>query len=752
MKIRLLIIGFFLLLITFQLGATNEEAMLVVTRYALIVGANSGGKDRVDLQYATSDAKAFLKVMQEMGGISTDNHILLLNPNLDQFIDSFKKIKSMVAKGKSASGRKELIVYYSGHSDEEGLLLGEQQFPYKDFRQAISEIDTDIRLAIVDSCSSGVIIRSKGGSRRPAFLVDASKEMKGYAFLTSSSENEVAQESDTIKASFFTHYLISALRGAADSTKDGVVTLNEAYDFAFKETLARTEKTQYGPQHPSYDIQLSGTGDLVLTDIRETSAGLILDSALQGRFYIRDNQGLLVVELNKAEGSVVELGLAPGSYKATIETGGNLFKTSFSLSKGSRTRILKKDLLAISGEETVIRGPLEPEIEPEYTTVPFNVTFFPELIEGAFAKSNTSHNMVINLTIGHCARVEGCELSLVGSFVTEDIYGYQGSAVLNMTNNDIFGAQHAGAFNYAGGDVKFFQGAGAVNLTGGDMTGAQAAGAFNYAGGNLTGAQLSGAVNITEGSKLTGVQGSGAVNIANDISGTQLAGAVNLGENINGFQAAGAVNVGGIINGFQVAGAVNVASDIKGGQIGVLNIADQVSGIQIGVINISEDIYGLPVGLLNFVKNGIFDFDIWSDGTDFTGAGIRFGSRYTYTVIDTGFRFETEPMVWRMGLGYGLQLPLRFFQISADGIFYVVHKGFEGWDNQYPNNFLPVARLLVGTDFLGFMSIFAGVQASFFIDSLYDDPEVTNDYEQNFIVKDTPVRAVPTFVFGLRFF
>jgi hypothetical protein len=39
------------------------------------------------------------------------------------------------------------------------------------------------------------------------------------------------------------------------------VTLNEAYRFAFDETLARTETTSGGPQHAAYDISLAGTGD-----------------------------------------------------------------------------------------------------------------------------------------------------------------------------------------------------------------------------------------------------------------------------------------------------------------------------------------------------------------------------------------------------------------------------------------------------------------------------------------------------------
>ena len=77
------------------------------------------------------------------------------------------------------------------------------------------------------------------------------------------------------------------------------MTLNEAYTYAFNETLASTEKTQYGPQHPAYDISLSGSGDLVLTDLRSASALLTVGDDVAGRLYIRDSQGNLAVELNK---------------------------------------------------------------------------------------------------------------------------------------------------------------------------------------------------------------------------------------------------------------------------------------------------------------------------------------------------------------------------------------------------------------------------------------------------------------------
>ena len=42
-----------------------------------------------------------------------------------------------------------------------------------------------------------------------------------------------------------------------DMDEGYIQTLNEAYNYAFAQTLSSTESTRYGPQHPAYDINLS---------------------------------------------------------------------------------------------------------------------------------------------------------------------------------------------------------------------------------------------------------------------------------------------------------------------------------------------------------------------------------------------------------------------------------------------------------------------------------------------------------------
>jgi len=327
-------------------------------RYALVVGANFGGSDRPQLQYAISDAEHFARVMVELGGVAPGNETLLRQPKLRELTDAFDALTRRVNEGRRAGGRTEVIVYYSGHADEKGLLLGDDRYSYRSLRDRLDQIPGDVRIAVLDACSSGAFTRMKSGKARPAFLVDESSDMRGHAFLTSSSDSEAAQESDRIRASYFTHYLLSGFRGAADMSGDGKVTLNEAYQFALNETLGRTVDTKGGAQHPSYDISMSGTGDVVMTDVRQTNATLVLGEELEGRFFVRTAAQGLVVELYKPRGRTVELAIEPGSYEVRMEREKGALMARVEVGRDARVLIDPKQFgIAAPAELTRRRGP-----------------------------------------------------------------------------------------------------------------------------------------------------------------------------------------------------------------------------------------------------------------------------------------------------------------------------------------------------------------------------------------------------------
>lgn len=344
MRIRQIVSG--LATAGLALVATVAQAG-TVQRYLLAAGANDGGQGRAKLRYAVSDARRFTTVMESMGGVSDERRFLLEEPTVGEFIDAIRKVKETALASRGPGDRTELILYYSGHADENGLLLGGDRVSYQSLRDQLDAVQADVHISVLDACASGAITRIKGGSREKAFLVDESSQMRGHAFLTSSSEDEAAQESDVIGGSYFTHHLVSGLRGADDVSGDGKVTLGEAYQHAFHETLAQTTDSRGGAQHPSYDINLAGTGDVVITDLRETSASLVLGEDFEGRFYIRNEQKQLVVELNKPFGRFVTIGLEPGRYDIHFEQIEALGLAEVDLEQDERYAIEYKDFKTV---------------------------------------------------------------------------------------------------------------------------------------------------------------------------------------------------------------------------------------------------------------------------------------------------------------------------------------------------------------------------------------------------------------------
>jgi len=325
-------------------------------RLALLVGANHGTPDRPALRYAVRDAKRFGRVLTAMGGVAAGDVTVLEEPSAASFRAALGRLGRDAGAAREAASRVEVLVYFSGHADDLGLMLGSERLDYPDLRRAIRAMPVDVGIAVLDACASGAITRLKGGSAQAPFLSDVSMDVKGYAFLASSAEGEAAQESDRLGGSYFTQALLTGMRGAADVSGDGRVTLGEAYQFAFNETLSQTTTSQGGAQHPSYDIKMAGTGDVVMTDVRRISASLILGAEYDGRFYVLDDGEQLVAELHKPAGRVMELGLEPGEYRVYYERSRKLMSAPLALVEGQRQELAHEGLRPARRLPTLSRG------------------------------------------------------------------------------------------------------------------------------------------------------------------------------------------------------------------------------------------------------------------------------------------------------------------------------------------------------------------------------------------------------------
>jgi hypothetical protein len=665
-------------------GAARAASDGELRRFALVIGANDGGPDRVKLRYATTDADAVARVVRELGGVAPSDLELLLDPAGQALDAGFAAMQRKLAAARQARVRIELLVYYSGHSDEEGLLLGGSRYPYARLREQIRAMPADVHIAILDSCASGAFTRSKGGTRRPSFLIDSANQVRGHAFLSSSSADEAAQESDRIGASFFTHYLVSGLRGGADRNRDGRVTLNEAYQFAFEETVSRTATTRHGTQHPAYDMHLAGTGDVVMTDLRATHAALILAAEIDGRVLIRNAQGRLVVELQKSRGAPMTLGLGPERYQVTLQRGTRYFQALVDLGRGGQATLTEAALKAATPELAVARGAAAPA-DTASGNPPLVVAAVSVVPPLSTSSMEARHHFALNLLVGAGAELDGVEIGGVANIRTRHARGLQLGGVLNWAGGDVSGVQVGGVANWAGGDVLGLQLGGVASVAGGSTRSIQIGGVTSVAGRDVRGAQVGGVASWA-GRDVTGLQLGGVVNVAHDLRGAQIGGALNVGSGLQGMQLA----------------VLNIGGDVTGLQLGVVNVARHVRGLQLGVVNVADNVDGASVGVVSAVRDGHRAAEVWGSDSVPLLAGFKLGSRHVYSLFAAG----ATPDVAHLGVGLGVHAPLGRLYLDVDATSYELLR-FDG--NTNPNDMLAQGRVMVGLPILPRLSVFGGV-------------------------------------------
>ncbi len=672
----------------------DDAAPVTIRRFALIAGANDGGPTRVRLRYANNDAQSMFKVLRNLGGVSQTDTIFLTDVNRTTLLEGFERMGKRLEQADAPNLRLELLFYFSGHSDEQGLMLGRAHLSYRDVRAAIDRLPADVKIAVVDSCASGALTRGKGGVRRPPFLVDSSGDVSGFAILTSASADEAAQESDRVGGSFFTHFLVSGLRGAADTTRDDKVTLNEAYAYAFHETLARTESTQAGPQHPNYDFQLAGSGDLVLTDLRGTSALIVMEPVIHGRLFIRDDKGTLVAEIAKPAGRPMSLGLEPGRYEVTLEQPAGVFRGNVQLNKNRETQLAMSSLTQVATEKTVRRGG---RLEGDVTRIrhrPVSMGLFPGVSTDGGAEDPVLNNFSLNL-IGWGDHLIGLEISSIGAIRRGDVKGAQISGIFNYTHGTAMGLAVGGITNIAKESQTGAQVAGIANVVAGAVNGLQVGGIANVASDDAHALQVGGIANVVKGS-FTGLQVGGIANVdTGRVIGLQVGGIGNYDRGgFKGLQIGGIANISqGEVYGMQLGGIVNVGGRVTGAQIGLINIA-------------TEEMNGVQIGLVNWAKNGLFAPTYWASDTAVVNVGLKMGGRHAYGLLGyAGNTLSDKPWSgYLFGLGGHIELSPLWVEIDAVGYqLFADHS----WNNG-ALDMLVKLRAMLGWRIFNQLSIYGG--------------------------------------------
>jgi opacity protein-like surface antigen len=301
--------------------AAPPEPDPTVATYAVVIGSNAGGAGQVELQFAEDDARKVAAVLRELGGYDPRHVAVVLAPTPATVVAAIADVATATAADHAAGRQSVVFFYYSGHAKASALELGTGEVDLTDLRARLMALPSTLTVVVLDACQSGAFSRVKGAEPAADFSFNSRTRLDaaGVAVMASSSASELSQESDLLGGSYFTHHLLVGLRGAGDDNHDGLVSLDEAYRYAYHQTLLATSATAVGGQHVSLEVDLKGRGEVALTYPDRASARIELGAATAGRVVVEQLPSETVTaELTKVAGAPVRIAVAPGAYRVLV--------------------------------------------------------------------------------------------------------------------------------------------------------------------------------------------------------------------------------------------------------------------------------------------------------------------------------------------------------------------------------------------------------------------------------------------------
>jgi len=244
------------------------------------------------LKYSVPDADSIYNVLTTIGGFKKDN-VLLLTDRTERK-PTLRNIKYALGTFLARSAKKDdtVIVYFAGHGapevdqrgiERDGLAkylipsdadpddLFSTALPMDDLQTIFARIEAERVVMFLDACYSGAAGgRTFASKRTRATAVDdlfleRLTRSKGRAIFTAARPAEVSIELPELGHGIFTYYLAEGLRGAADLNRDGIVSLQELYEYV-EQQVSRKSRAVGGNQHPVLKGELEGV--LPLTKVR----------------------------------------------------------------------------------------------------------------------------------------------------------------------------------------------------------------------------------------------------------------------------------------------------------------------------------------------------------------------------------------------------------------------------------------------------------------------------------------------------
>jgi uncharacterized caspase-like protein len=231
-----------------------------------------------------ADAESIYETLVGVAGFKKE-HVLLMTDKSDKK-PTLKNIKWALGTFLARSAHKDdtVLIFFAGHGapetdprglERDGLAkylipadaeeddLYSSALPMDELHTIFNRIEAERIVAFLDACYSGAAGGRTFAARktRAAGIDDQFLERltrsKGRAIITASRPSEVSIELPELGHGIFTYYLVNGLKGAADLNGDGIISLQELYEYV-EQQVSTKSRAVGGNQHPVMKGEMEG--------------------------------------------------------------------------------------------------------------------------------------------------------------------------------------------------------------------------------------------------------------------------------------------------------------------------------------------------------------------------------------------------------------------------------------------------------------------------------------------------------------
>jgi len=259
-------------------------------RWAVVIGTGRYESPEIPrLRYTVPDAEALYEVLIGPGGFKKE-HVLLITDRTEKK-PTLRNLKWSLGTFLARSAKKDdtVVIFFAGHgapevdqrgverdgfakylvpSDAEPDDLYSSGLPMDELNTIFARIEAERVVVFLDACYSGAAGGRTFASKKTRsahvddLFLERLTQSKGRAIVTASRATEVSIELPELGHGIFTYYLVQGLKGAADLNRDGIVSLQELYEYVERE-VAQKSRSVGGNQHPVMKGELEGSLPLV---------------------------------------------------------------------------------------------------------------------------------------------------------------------------------------------------------------------------------------------------------------------------------------------------------------------------------------------------------------------------------------------------------------------------------------------------------------------------------------------------------